>query len=34
MRYVCLLAAAFEICKIIFTKKFADKKKVYIFALA
>ena len=34
MRYVCLLTAAFEICKIIFAKKFADKKKVYIFALA
>ena len=34
MRYVCLLAAAFEKYEIIFTKKFADKKKVYIFALA
>ena len=34
MWYMCLFAAVFEICKIIFTKKFADKKKVYIFALA
>ncbi len=31
---MCLFAAAFEKYEIIFTKKFADKKKVYIFALA